>query len=231
MTDEILETLLDGNQAHVDGLAKDHFEGIVDGQSPPVVSMCCSDSRVPQQGMFHVDEPGWLFTPSTIGNQVTDVVEGDQVIDGSLLYPVQHTGTRTIAVVGHTGCGAVTAALDAVDGDPPELAPGVAKRVALLAPIVRQTLDDGRVDAHAPRERVIDQLVEANVHAQVDTLLDSPEIPDDATVYGFVYDLTGAYGGPRGRTYLVNADGEQDPDALRALVPADRSEHVASLLT
>jgi carbonic anhydrase len=230
MTDEILTTLLNGNKAHVDSLTTDHFDGITDGQSPAVVSICCSDSRVPQEAMFDINEAGWLFTPSTIGNQVTEIVEGDEVINGSLLYPIHHAGTRTVAVVGHTGCGAVAAAYDTVIGDPPEMAPGIAKRIRLLVPVVRAALEDGTVDTNAPRRRLMDELAEANVHAQVATLLDSPQVPEGVAVYGFMYDLTGAYGGPRGRTWLVNASGKRNPVHLAGLVGEEHGAQMASLL-
>lgn len=226
-----LETLLARNQAHVDRLEADRLAKLEDGQAPSVVSICCSDSRVSQEGMFSATEPGWLFSPSTIGNQAADLVEGERVVDGNLLYPVQHTGTRTIAVVGHTGCGAVTAAYDAYRGQGAELAPGIARRIALIEPIVTRAVEQGRVDVEADTAQVVDQLVEVNVHEQVAFLRSSPEIPDDADVYGFVYDLHRRYGGPRGRAYLVNADGVQDPDRLRERVPDRFAEHVASLLS
>uniref|UniRef100_UPI00366B2539 carbonic anhydrase n=1 Tax=Cryptosporangium minutisporangium TaxID=113569 RepID=UPI00366B2539 len=81
-----------------------------DGQQPDVVAVCCSDSRVPQERMWGVDDPGTVFTPSNIGNQVWDEDEGERIVDGGVLYPIHHAGTDAVAVVGHTGCGAVTAA-------------------------------------------------------------------------------------------------------------------------
>ena len=52
----------------------------------------------------------------------------------------------------------------------------------------------------------------------------------DATVYGFVYDFHGVYGDRDGTVYLVNADGERDPAALRDLVGDAHADHVATLL-
>lgn len=232
--DDTLVELLERNPRHVESLPTDHFAAVEDGQEPTVVSICCSDSRVSQEGMFDVEEPGWLFTPSTIGNQVWDRHDGERVVDGSVLYPVAATGTETVAVVGHTDCGAVTAALDAVrdEGETgSESSPaGIAKWVGLLVPVVEAGLADGCIDVEVDDPPLVDRLVEYNVDRQVEFLRDSPELSSDVSVYGFVYDVRGSYGGDRGRAYLVNANGETDPGALAKLVPERLADGVGRLL-
>jgi carbonic anhydrase len=228
MADAILRELLERNARHVDALPDGYFADVEDEQRPAVVSVCCSDSRVSQEGMFDVDRPGWLFTPSTIGNQVWDSVDGERVVDGSVLFPMAYTDTRTAAVVGHTGCGAVTAALEAVRGGEADHPPGIAARVDALVPVVEAGLADDRVDPD--RGDLVDRLVEFNVERQVAYLYDSDEVPDDAGVYGFVYDFQGVYGDRRGRAYLVAADGETDPDRLRERVPEGFADAVYKLL-
>jgi carbonic anhydrase len=226
VTRATLRELLERNARHVDGLAADHFAAVEDGQAPAAVSVCCADSRVSQEGMFAVDRPGWLFTPSTIGNQAWDRVDGDLVVDGSVLFPLVHTGTETAVVVGHTGCGAVTAAVEAVEGEGGASAsPGVGKWVDLLVDVVERAHEDPAVEADA-----VDALVEYNVRRQVEFLHTSAEVPAGTDVYGFVYDLHGSYGGDRGRTVLVAADGETDPESLRSLVPGEFVDRVDSLL-
>jgi carbonic anhydrase len=231
MTEDALAGLLDRNARHVAGASADRFDAVQDGQEPAVVSVCCSDSRVSQEGMFDVDEPGWLFTPSNIGNRAWRKVDGDRVVDGNLLYPVAHTGTRTVAVVGHTGCGAVTAAYraatDELDlGDEP---PGIAAAVAPLVPVVDEALADLATDG-LDDGAIVNRLVEHNVDAQVDFLLEADGVPDDAAVYGFVYDLHGVYG-DRGRTVMVNAAGTTDVEALREDVPDEHADAAARLTT
>jgi Carbonic anhydrase len=106
MTDtETLEHLLAQNARYAESLPADYFDAVQEGQTPAVVSVCCSDSRVPQDDMWDVTEPGWLFTPSTIGNQVWDRVDGELVVNGSVAYPLTYTGTETAVVVGHTAVG------------------------------------------------------------------------------------------------------------------------------
>lgn len=226
----LLRELLDRNATHVADGSDRRLAGAADPHAPEVVSVCCSDARVSQEGMFAVDRPGWLFTPSTIGNQVWDVVDGERVVDGSVLYPLLHTGTRTAVVVGHTGCGAVTAAVRAHRGDPAEHPAGIAKRVDLLVPVVADLLDRGGLDPDEDEATMVDAVVEANVRVQAAFLADAPEVPAEVDVYGFVYDLTGAYGGPRGRAYLVWANGVTDPDRLTELVGEERRDTVRSLL-
>jgi carbonic anhydrase len=222
---DALDQLLAGNAAHAESLPEDYFADVVDGQQPAVVSVCCSDSRVSQEGMWDVDRPGWLFTPSTIGNQAWDRVDGELVVDGSLLYPLAYTGTDVAAVVGHTGCGAVTAALEAVREGGVDHPPGVAKWVDSLVPVVENGLATVGPDA----DHLVDRLVEYNVDRQVEFLLERPEVPAAVSVYGFVYDFQGVYGDTPGRAYLVNAGGETDPAALRERVAGRFTDHVRRL--
>lgn len=224
------EELLRRNQRSVESLPEDYFEDVQESQSPAAVSMCCSDSRVSQEAMWSVDEPGWLFTPSTIGNQVWDVVDGERVVDGSVAYPLLYNDTKTVVVVGHTGCGAVSAAFDAVgDGSGDGSTAGVRKWVDELVTVVEAGLDDPRVDGGS-RASLVDQLVEYNVHRQVEFLLESDDVPEDVAVYGFVFDLQGVYGEERGATYLVDVDGDTDEDVLKELVGEGYADKVGGLL-
>lgn len=213
-TDEILLELLEGNDRHVEELPADYFAEVQTGQRPNVVSVCCSDSRVPQERMWGVDHPGAVFTPSNIGNQVWDDDEGERIVDGGVLYPIHHAGTDAAAVVGHTGCGAVTAAYQVATGGERPGPQGVDKWVDMLVPVVEEGLESDLVDSAADEETVINQLVEYNVDHQAAFLRESDTVPDDVDVYGFVYDFQSVYGDEHGRAYLVNHNGETDPTAI-----------------
>jgi carbonic anhydrase len=178
--------------------------------------------------MWNVRESGWLFTPSTIGNQVWDERDGELVVDGSVLYPLSYTDTEVALVVGHTGCGAVTAALRAVQ-DEDKSSADLGRWVEHLVPIVTDGLDDDRADPGADAS-LVDQLVEYNVDRQVAFLEDSQDVPPETDIYGFVYDFQGVYGETRGRAYLVNANGETATENLHELVPEDFGDHVDRLL-
>lgn len=229
MPETTLQELLDNNTHHAKSLPEGYFSTVEEVQSPAAVSICCSDSRVPQEGMWAVDEPGWLFSPSTIGNQVWDRVDGKLVVDGSVLYPIVYTNTSLAVVVGHTGCGAVTAALDMVREDTREPPTGVKKWIELLCPVIEDGLELDGIDT-SDESVLIDQLVEYNVDRQVKFLLDSSDLPHGVDVFGFIYDFQGTYGEVRGRTYLVNANGVTDPEALRELVGDSYIEHVKRLV-
>ncbi len=230
MPETTLAELLERNARHVESLSEDYFDAVQSAQDPAVVSVCCSDSRVSQEGMWAVEDPGWIFTAGNIGNQVWDTHNGEQVLSGDVLYPIRYTDTEVAAVVGHTGCGAVTAALEAVRADEPTaVPPGVEARIESLRPVIEAGLADERVS----EERdvgLVDQLVEFNVDRQVEFLRSAPEVPETETILGFVYDFQGVYGEVRGRCNLVNYDGETDLRTLREVVPEGFESYARRLL-
>ena len=69
----------------------------------------CSDARVPIELIFN-EGPNDLFVVRVAGNGL-----GGEVF-GSLSYAVEHLGgsLKLVVVLGHSGCGAVSAAVDAV---------------------------------------------------------------------------------------------------------------------
>jgi carbonic anhydrase len=77
-------------------------------QAPFAVVLGCSDARVPVELVFD-QSPNDLFVVRVAGNVLG--VEGL----GSIDYAVEHLGgsVRLLLVLGHTGCGAVGAAVDA----------------------------------------------------------------------------------------------------------------------
>lgn len=91
--------------------ARDLGLGEGEGQSPrqkPFAAIVgCSDARVPTELVFNVG-PNDLFVVRVAGN-----VLGTEVL-GSLKYAAEHLGDslKVITVLGHSGCGAVTAAVD-----------------------------------------------------------------------------------------------------------------------
>jgi carbonic anhydrase len=76
-----------------------------EGQHPFAVIIGCGDSRIPPELVFD-QNLGDLFVIRTAGNLVDDHALG------SIEYAVEHLGARLIVVLGHTRCGAVTAALE-----------------------------------------------------------------------------------------------------------------------
>ena len=75
------------------------------GQRPYAVIVSCSDSRVIPEAIFSAGI-GDLFVIRVAGN----VIDNSQL--GSIEYAVEHLGCRLVVVLGHSGCGAVGAALN-----------------------------------------------------------------------------------------------------------------------
>ncbi len=73
-------------------------------QHPFAIVLGCADSRTAPEIVFD-QNIGDLFVVRTAGNLV------DEHALGSIEYAVDHLGVRLIVVLGHTRCGAVTAAL------------------------------------------------------------------------------------------------------------------------
>ena len=230
-SDGRLGGLLERNRIWSSLLPDGYFGDVEQSQAPTAVSMCCSDSRVSQEGMFLAPlEAAYLFKPSNIGNTVTTTVDGERVVDGSFLYALENLEVSPAVVVGHTGCGAITAAHGIATGTDVRAPPGIAQELEPLVEIVAEALDSDAIDTAAEESAVINQLVEYNVDAQIEFLQESEEVADGTALYGFVYDFQRAYSDVAGRTIVVNVDGETDPDALRETVPENYEPFVGSLL-
>src|SRR5215813_10124865 len=110
--DEALQHLIDGNErflqgkAHLPGLRRETLAELAQGQHPFATILGCSDSRVPPELIFDAGL-GELFVVRVAGNVLSPEVAG------SLQYAGVHLNTRLFVVLGHEGCGAVKAALEA----------------------------------------------------------------------------------------------------------------------
>lgn len=225
-----LERLLEGNERHVRDIDDDYFSGLRERQDPDAVTVNCSDSRVPGRSVWGVSEAGELFASVNVGNQAWTEVEGELVANDAVGHAVESFGVDDVVVLGHTGCGAVTAAYRAVSGEGTELLPGVEQAISRLVPVVEDAREDGVYDDETEAGEAINRLAEYAVRSQVMFLVGSDAVPDDVTVSGFVYDFQRAYGDDDGAAYLVSVDGETDGDALRERVPDEYGERIRSLL-
>lgn len=218
----VVEMLRD-NANHASEFAS-KFDDVQDSQHPAVVTVCCSDSRVLQDHIWGNAEPGRIFTCSNIGNRVVQRTDAGEVVSGDVLYPVEHTGTETIVVVGHTGCGAVTAAYDVLgDGSSDETEDGSSEPagidhcIGLLTSRIETGVESLPEDVE--RAESVNRLVEYNVDRQIEFLLESDDVPSDVDALGVVYDFQDVYSERRGRVHVVNANGETDAEALRDAHP------------
>lgn len=116
-------------------------ESLTAGQSPAALVFGCGDSRVPAELVFD-QGLGDLFIVRTAGHVVDDAVLG------SIEYAVGSVGVSLVTVLGHTSCGAVTAASEAFSsGRVPggylrDLVDGVAPAVLAAQAAGRTEIDD-----------------------------------------------------------------------------------------
>ncbi|MFC4249028.1 carbonic anhydrase [Natribaculum luteum] len=213
---QVFVELLQDNAEHASQF-QSRFDDVQDSQRPDVVTVCCSDSRVLQDRMWENDQPGRIFTCGNIGNRVVQRTDAGDVVSGDVLYPVEHTETDTIVVVGHTGCGAVTATYDDLTGGISEPA-GIEHCLELLKPYLEDGVD--ALPSDVSRTEAINRLVEYNVDRQVEFLEESDDVPQHVDVVGVVYDFQDVYGDRRGEVHVINVGGETDVETLRDEHPA-----------
>lgn len=114
---EALDILLAGNRRWVSGQSEHPRQSpgwrrqLAPHQAPFAVVVSCIDSRVPPELVFDCGL-GDLFVVRT-GGQALD----QRVVLGSIQFgPVSYGSARLVLVLGHAGCGAVTAALTVIRG-------------------------------------------------------------------------------------------------------------------
>ena len=181
---EALQWLIDGNQRFVAGKSQHRREGIdwrqrlTQTQKPFATILGCSDSRVPIELIFDQGF-GDLFIIRVAGN----VMGPDE--KGSIAYAIDHLHTPLILVLGHEGCGAVTAAM---------LPDSVRQQEAIFLRELLKLIDPAveNIDPSLPPDVRIQQGVEANVRWSMKQLKDRiapyPEF-DEIIVAGAVYEL------------------------------------------
>jgi carbonic anhydrase len=116
--DSALKMLQQGNQRFVstgskcpNQNAKRRVQTATHGQHPFAVVLSCADSRVPVEVLFDRGI-GDIFVVRDAGNIAT------QTDIGSIEYAVDHLGTPLVVVLGHSECGAVTAAVEGGEAPP-----------------------------------------------------------------------------------------------------------------
>ncbi|KPL67578.1 carbonate dehydratase [Erythrobacter sp. SG61-1L] len=136
----------------------DRWAQLREGQSPKVMIIACSDSRVDPAQVFDVD-PGEVFVVRNVAAMVPpfETTPGHHGVSAALEFAVQVLKVREILVMGHGMCGGCKAALtQELHGTEPGQGGFIADWIAMLDhvrdPIVAQYGTEGR-----PAERAMEQ--------------------------------------------------------------------------
>jgi len=155
------------------------------GQQPFAAVLACSDSRVPVEMIFDRG-PGDLFVVRVAGN----VVGPTQL--GSLEFAVGVLGVRLIVVLGHTGCGAVAAALAQELCSESGM---VASNLAQLTRRISMTLDECRQGERIGKDSLSGEAERLHAGAVAKELVQRSELLDSSVgsgellITGSIYDL------------------------------------------
>lgn len=153
---EAIERLAEGNRLfRVDDpfrpeVSQARREMLTSGQQPFVALLGCADSRVPPEALFHAGL-GEIFAVRVAGNSALPGALG------SLEYAVSALRVPLVMVLGHEGCGAVSAAKAVVENG--TVLPGaLGPMVAPIVPAVVQAMRAGAAN-------VLDEAV--RIHSRI----------------------------------------------------------------
>lgn len=159
-----------------------YFENLSKGQSPDILYIGCSDSRVTAEDLMGV-EPGEVFVHRNIANMVISI---DLNVMSVLNYAVRHLKVNHVVVCGHYFCGGVKAAM-------------VAQDMGILNPWLRNIRDVYRLhkeelNAITDENLRYNRLVELNVQEQCVNLIKTAAIQEahkerGLQVHGWVFDI------------------------------------------
>ncbi len=107
---DLYKKILENNKEWVEqklAINPDYFKRLSEKQTPPILWIGCSDSRVPANEIIGA-EPGEVFVHRNIANMV---IHSDMNMLSVLDYAVNILKVKNIIVCGHYGCGGVQAAM------------------------------------------------------------------------------------------------------------------------
>ncbi len=163
-------------------LDKDYFKKLSMGQSPEVLYIGCSDSRVTAEDLMGA-QPGEVFVHRNIANMVSNT---DLNVQTVINFAVRHLEVNHIVVCGHYYCGGVKAAMQSAD-------------MGILNPWLRNVRDVYRLhqeelDVIEDEETRYKRLVELNVQEQCINVIKTAAVQKaskerNLRVHGWVFDI------------------------------------------
>ena len=165
--DEALQRLVEGNKRFVrfedrhSAFRRETLNDLARSQRPYATILGCSDSRVPPEWIFDTGL-GELFVIRVAGNVLSPEIAG------TLQYAGSYLETPLFVILGHEGCGAVTAAL-ATKHEGEQYRSRLQLLLDSIVPGLPEFDPALSLEAHQSRA------VESNVRWTMRRILDSPE--------------------------------------------------------
>jgi carbonic anhydrase len=178
--------LIEGNKRFVQNVKaqrnlKEQVIETSEGQFPFAVILSCIDSRVPVELVFD-QGIGDIFSVRVAGNIINEDVLG------SIEYACKVAGSKIVVVLGHTKCGAVTAACKNVElGNITGLLQKIKPAVSVINPENRE-MDDQAIEKVAIRNV---QLSIERIRAE-SSILSNMERNSEIAIVGALYSVTTA---------------------------------------
>ncbi|MCF6169247.1 carbonic anhydrase family protein [Lutibacter sp.] len=176
--------LVEGNNRFVQNLKaqrnlQDQVFETSKGQYPFAVILSCIDSRVPAELVFD-QGIGDIFSARVAGNII------NEDILGSMEYACKVAGSKIVVVMGHTKCGAVTAACQNV-------------KLGNITPLldkIKPAVDIIKVERGVFDEEAIEEVALTNVRISIDRIreespiLSEMEKNNEIEIVGAIYDVS-----------------------------------------
>ncbi|MER6242438.1 carbonic anhydrase [Streptomyces griseorubiginosus] len=178
-----MQPLIDN--ARTFGQRPEEFAPLAQGQSPQVLFITCSDSRV-VPALITGARPGELFELRTAGNIVPPYASEHPTSEAATIeYAVEVLGVRDIVVCGHSHCGAVGAL---VRGDDLDAVPAVRDWLHHATPRPAGAAEDPEV-AEGVQSHVLAQILRLRSYPFIDKKLAEEQL----TLHAWYYEVhTGA---------------------------------------
>lgn len=191
---QALARLIAGNDRYIQGQPnhpnnnRARREATANGQAPFAVILTCADSRVPPELIFD-QGVGDLFVIRVAGN----ILNRDVVL-GSIEYALEHLGTNLVVVMGHQGCGAVSAAI--ADGG--NNSPAIEEIVRAIRPVVQQ--------ARQYEGDLLDNTIRLNARSVTEALKTAKPIVHDLVEHQDVQIVSAYYTLDTGRVAFLDSE-------------------------
>jgi len=178
-----MQPLIDN--ARLFGQRPEEFAGLAEGQSPQVLFITCSDSRV-VPALITGARPGELFELRTAGNIVPPYASEHPTGEACTIeYAVEVLGVRDVVVCGHSHCGAVGAL---VRGDDLTAVPAVRDWLTHATPRPSGTVEDPAV-TEGVQSHVLTQLLRLRSYPYIEKRIEDGQL----SLHGWFYEVhTGA---------------------------------------